>query len=68
MKRYLRLEVDKKKVFSLELSRSDKAIILSWVAGTEVYDIIWMRIITIKWCWPPIRCVKCFTDRHTNSN
>ena len=62
MERPLRLKVDKK-VFSFEFSLKDRAIILSWVAGTEAPNIVWMRLITIKWRWLPIRCVTCFTDR-----
>ena len=63
MKRPLRLEVDKKKVFSFKFSLGDRAIILSWVAGTEAPNIVWLRLITIKWRWPPVRCIECFADR-----
>ena len=63
MERKLMLEVDKKKVFSFEFSRSDRAIIISWVAETNVSNMVWIRIVSIKWRWPPIRCVTCFTDR-----
>ena len=63
MERPLCLEVDKKKVFSLEFSRKDRAIIISWVAGTSAPNIVWVRIVSIKWSWPPVRWVICFTDR-----
>jgi hypothetical protein len=63
MERKLRLEVSTEKTFSLEFSRSDRALILSWVAETSAPNIVWMRLITIKWRWPPIMCVTCFTDR-----
>ena len=62
MERKLMLEVDKKKVFSLEFSRKDRAIIISWVAETSAPNIVWVRIVSIKWRWPPIKCVTCFTD------
>lgn len=55
------LEVDREKIFSLQFS--DRAIIISWVAETSAPNIIWMRLVTIKWRWPPIKCVACFTDR-----
>ena len=64
MERPLRLEVDKKKVFSLQVSLSDRAIILSWVADTSAPNLIWMRLVTIKWRFPPVRCVTCFTDAY----
>ncbi len=63
MEHPLCLEVDKKKVFNFEFSRSDRAIIISWVAGTSAPNIAWMRVVTIKWRWLPIVCVTCFTDR-----
>jgi len=63
MERPLCIEVDKKKVFSFKFSFGDRAVILSWVAGTEVPNIAWVRLITIKWQWPPVRCVECFADR-----
>lgn len=40
----------------------NKAIVLGWVAETEVQNIILMRLITIKWRWPPVKCVTSFTD------
>ncbi len=62
MERPLLLEVDKKKIFSLEFSLSNRAIILSWAARTEAPNIVWTRLIAIKWRWPPVRCVTAFTD------
>ncbi len=41
----------------------DKAISLAWHAETEVENIIWMRLVTIKWRWPPIGITECFTDK-----
>ena len=40
----------------------NKAIVLGWVAETEAPNIILMRLITIKWRWPPVKCVTAFTD------
>ena len=63
MERKLMLEVDKKKVFSFEFSRNDRAIIISWVAETSAPNLAWVRLVTIKWSCPPVRCVTCFTDK-----
>lgn len=63
MEQELWLEVDKKKVFSFLFSRSDRAIIISWVAETSASNMIWLRMVTIKWRWPPIICITCFTDK-----
>lgn len=40
----------------------NKAIVLGWVAETEVQNIILMRLVTIKWRWPPVKCITAFTD------
>jgi len=50
------------KTFHLSLAWKDKAIILSWVAETEVRNLVWTRLCTIKWRWPPVKCVTAFTD------
>lgn len=50
------------KGFNFSLSRYDKAIILLWVAETSLANVVWMRIITIKWRWPPVKCVEAFTE------
>lgn len=61
MERKLSLEVGPE-VFQFFPSWRDKAIILSWVAETSAPNILWIRLITIKWRWPPIKCVTVFTD------
>jgi len=40
----------------------NKTIVLGWVAETEVQNIILMRLVTIRWSWPPVKCVTAFTD------
>jgi len=40
----------------------NKTIVLGWVAETEVQNIILMRLVTIKWSWPLVKCVTAFTD------
>jgi len=60
-KRYLLLKTGPA-AFRLSLDLEDKAITLCWVAKTEVPKLVWTRLITIKWRWPPVRCVTAFTD------
>jgi len=59
--RYLSLEIGPK-TFQAFPSWGDKAFIISWVAETSAPNWIWIRLITIKWRWPPIKCKTCFTD------
>ncbi|GAI95437.1 unnamed protein product [marine sediment metagenome] len=40
----------------------NKAIVLGWGAETEAPNIILMRIITIRWSWPPVKSITAFTD------
>jgi len=40
----------------------NKAIVLGWVAETEIQNVILIRILTIKGRWPPVKCVTAFTD------
>jgi len=61
MERKLRLEVYPA-AFHFSLDREDKAIIFQWVAETSAPNLVWMRLITIKWRWPPIKCLTVFTD------
>lgn len=44
------------------MALENKAILLCWVAETEVQNIILMRLVTIRWSWPPVKCVTAFTD------
>lgn len=57
--RYLRLKTGDFEFRGIYLD--NKAIVLSWVAETEVQNIILMRLITIRWHWPPVKCVEAFT-------
>lgn len=59
--RYLRLKTGPV-AFRFSLDWKERAIILSWVAETEAPNLVWIRLITIKWRWPPMRCVAAFTD------
>lgn len=58
--RKLHLEVAASR-FLVVASREDKAICFCWRAETEVRNVLWMRIITLKLAWPPIRHVEAFT-------
>ena len=61
MERKLRLERGPV-AFHFSLDREDKAVILQWVAETSAPNLVWMRLITVKWRWPPIKSVTAFTD------
>ena len=61
MERKLRLEKGPA-AFHFSLDGEDKTIILMWVAETSAPNLVWMRLITIKWRWPPVKCVTAFTD------
>ena len=64
MDRVLSLEVEGPKVRNVPwISRRDKAIVCGWAQNTVVPNIIWFRLLTIKWRWPPIRVFTCFTWR-----
>lgn len=59
--RYLRLKTGDLEFRGIFLD--NKAIVLGWVAETEVQNMMLMRLITIKWRWPPVKCVEYFTNR-----
>jgi len=61
VERKLRLEKGPA-AFHFSLDWEDKTIILMWVAETSAPNLVWMRLITIKWRWPPVKCVTAFTD------
>ena len=42
--------------------KENKALLFSWLAQTEVSNIIYWRSLTLRWGWPPIIWVSCFTD------
>jgi len=61
----LKLWVMKPAQFNWCISWREMAIILSWVASTEVKNLLWLKLMTIKWRWPPVKSVTCFTDAET---
>jgi len=42
--------------------KENKALLFAWIARTEVKNIIFWRSITLRWGWPPIIWISCFTD------
>lgn len=60
--RKLRLRVGPAE-FGIACSWRDRAIILSWVAETEVHNLMWIRIVVFKLAWPPIRRGGFYCDR-----
>ena len=59
-KRYLRLKTGPLEFTGISLE--NKVIALAWVAETELQNIILMRLVTIGWRWPPVKCVTVFTN------
>ncbi len=63
MDRTLRLELIGPTVrYGPFISPEDRAIVCGWRRETEAPGIIWFRLLTIKWRWPPIKIITCFTD------
>lgn len=44
------------------ISWKDKAVGCGWTRRTELPNIIWFRLMTIKWRRPPIKVITCFTS------
>ena len=42
--------------------KEKKAVLLAWLNPTEVSNVIYWRSLTLRWGWPPIIWVSCFTD------
>jgi len=64
MQRVLSLEVEGPKVRTGPwINRRPKAIICGWVQNTVVPNLIWFRLLTIRWRWPPAQVITCFTWR-----
>jgi len=42
--------------------KENKTFALFWVRNTQFKNIIWMRITSIGWRWPPIKWAAAFTD------
>jgi len=49
-------------VFQAGVSRPDKAVILHWVGMTNFSNIIWQRFVVLKFRWPPVRSISCFSN------
>jgi len=57
--RLFTLEVGKPE-FHLIFSRQDKAIILAWCAETQLANVVWLRMVVIRWGFPPIKITDTF--------
>jgi len=45
--------------------KKDKALLFAWLAPTEISNTIYWRSLTLRWGWPPIIWVSCFTDNES---
>lgn len=42
--------------------KKDKELLLVWLAQTEVSNVVYLRALKLRWGWPPIIWLSCFTD------
>ncbi len=57
------LDVEPESVFQFTPSWSDKAIFLSWVSETSIFNLIQLRILKFGLTWPFISWLDYITDR-----
>ena len=48
--------------FRLIVCLKARVIALTWIAETSAVNMLWVRCLTIRLGWPPIRWTHCFTD------
>ena len=48
-------------VFQVGVNRQERAIILHWTGETVLSNIIWMRFVALRFRWPPVKVLNCFT-------
>jgi len=63
VERKLRLAIGKPFFLGPQWDSKLKGIVLAWGGETEVANMLWIRLVTISFRWPPIRVYEAFTDR-----
>ena len=48
-------------VFQVGVSRQERAVILHWTGETCLRNIVWMRFVALRFRWPPVKVLNCFT-------
>ena len=48
-------------VFNVGYSSQDRAVILHWTGETCLSNIVWMRFVALRFRWPPVKVLSCFT-------
>ena len=48
-------------VFNMGYSKQEKAVILHWTGETLLSNIVWMRFVALRFRWPPVKVLNCFT-------
>ena len=48
-------------VFNVGYSSQDRAVILHWTGETCLRNIVWMRFVALRFRWPPVKVLSCFT-------
>lgn len=46
--------------FKVALSRRHRAILLCWTAETELPNVLWVRLIVLRFGWPPVNHIEAF--------
>ncbi len=60
MERKLKLARGKPMFAGLQWDNQLKGLVLGWGADTEVANVVWIRLITISFRWPPVRFFEAF--------
>ncbi len=60
MERKLTLATGKPMFACLEWDSRLRGFVLGWCAETEVANVLWIRLITISFRWPPVRFYESF--------
>lgn len=59
----LRLAIGKPFFLGPQWDSKLKGIVLAWGAETEVANLLWIKLMTISFRWPPIRVYESFTNK-----
>ena len=51
--------------FGITLSWRDRALILWWLAETEISNVFWERLVVLRLGWPPYGKYECFREEGT---
>lgn len=58
--RQVELEVNHT-VFQVGVLRKERAFALHWTGMTNVPNCLWQRFVVLRWRWPVVKTLSCFT-------